>query len=251
MPVEGRAGEEDMTEKMIHKAFTVRTGGDEGLAPARRGGRAMGSGLVLCLLLMTVPALLLASCTMIRPTARVVSKPSDIKKLPGKRPWLYLQFTTYKKFEKMVELSTPGGGIAYMTLGKPLQASYKRGLGAFFSVHTSSSKGHDQYAEIDMDEIQFLSFAQKLGKDEDGTKRARLDVRMVHSVKIYRTGEDGILLDHMPVDISVTAEIHYTNANDFATKAGPVVAELFRKLEHEVLNYLVEHDTGDKYIYVL
>ena len=189
---------------------------------------------------------LLLSCALVRPTATVIQKPSMLRALPGERPWLFAHYQPHGYDEYMVEINTPGGGVAYLVVGPALRGSYDNALDAFFDLNRISTKGAGQIAVIDMDLLEFTSRVEELTTAAGGTGRARLTLGLRHTVRFDHPG--GGAFEEIPVEVSAEEVIHYTTGSDFTDKAEALAAELFARLEHAVFDHLVKNDRPGKYV---
>jgi len=197
-------------------------------------------------LLFIALVLSVSSCTLTRPTEMVILNPSTLAKLPEPRPWLFVRYNPLIHREQIVELNTPSG-VAYLIIGPGLAATYDNALGAFFNINQHTTKGAGQMAFADFDMLRFESEAQDLGPDGSGVMRARLRLRLRHSIRIVFP--EGGLVEEIPVDVSTEGIVGYYGQEDFIARAGVLAADMLQRLERDILDYLVGSDYKGKYRY--
>lgn len=187
----------------------------------------------------------LASCAASLPRTDVIREPSGIVALHGERPWLFVRHMPFDHAGYLVKIQTPGGG-AYLRIGGALASVYDTALGGFFSVSLRSSTGAGQYAFTDFDGLEFESTLSVLENPPGTPGRARLGLRLRHSIRV--TYRDFAPLERIPVDASIEAELRYGDEGDFLRQASGLAAQLLERVERDVFRYIVENDRPDKYL---
>lgn len=202
--------------------------------------------LLLFLILAAAVIIILSSCVLIKPRGRVILKPSALRPLPGDRPWLFVRYLPYSYRDYIVEIDTPGGGGAYLLVGPALSSTYSNALGAYFSVNYISTKGVGQMAFADFDLMEFRSSIEDLQTQGQDRRRVRLALSLSHFIRMF--SQEGLVIEDIPLEVSVDGVIEYTDTEDFVKGAESLTADLLLMLEAQLFDHV--HQKGREGIYV-
>lgn len=158
---------------------------------------------------------------------------------------MFVRFLPYSHGDYIVELNTPDGGGGYLEVGPALAATYTNALRAFFSVSSTGTRGVGQLAFIDFDLMEFSSELEGMEGPGEGPGRTTLSLRLTQLVRIF--SPDGSLLEDIPLEVTARSVVEYYDTRDFIAGAKDLAADLFLKLERELLDYIVENNREGKY----
>lgn len=197
-------------------------------------------------IIITALVFLVSSCALIKPRGTIILKPSALRKLPGDRPWLFVRYTPYSHREFIVEINTPDGAGAYLTMGSALSATYNNALGAYFSVNFISTKSVGQMAFADFDLLEFRSSLKDLGPSGNTKRRVRLTLGLNHFIRMLN--REGGHLEDIPIDVTAADVIEYSGPEDFLEGAESLTADLFLRVEEQIFEHVMAGGREGRYV---